>query len=89
MIIEALLNIIKNLLNILLIFELPALPEAVNDYISTFADYIGGGVGIVANYVPYEYLLSLFMLLLAVDAGIVIYKFVMWILKKIPMVNFK
>lgn len=87
MIIEMLLNAIYGIMNTLLVIELPKMPEQAMSYIETAFDYISAGAGILANYVYIDYLLILFFLLVAVDAGIMIYHFVMWIIKKIPMLG--
>lgn len=87
MIIEMLLNAIYNIMSVLLILDIPQMPETVNGYIETAFEYIVAGGGLLANYVPLPYLIVLFGILLAVDAGILVYHFVMWILKKIPMLG--
>lgn len=89
MIIELLLTLLKGLLSILLVFKIPQLPENVTGYIDTLFGYLETGASILSNYTPLSYLLTLFGLILAVDAGILIYKFVMWILRKIPILNIK
>lgn len=87
MIIELLLDAIYNILNTLLVLEIPPLPQDVTNYIDTAFTYIVAGAGIVANYTPLDYLMVLFGVLLAIDAGILVYHFVMWIVKKIPMLG--
>ena len=87
MIITALLNVIHFLLDKLLIFSIPKLPEQALDYIDTLFDYIVAGTGIVANYTPLSYLLTLFAIVISVDIALLLYKFVMWILRKIPMLG--
>lgn len=87
MIIEMLLNVLKNILNILLVFKIPSLPSNVTGYIDTLFGYLETGASILSNYTPLGYLLTLFGIIVAVDGGILIYHFVMWILKKIPMLS--
>lgn len=87
MLIELLLNLIYKLLGLLLIFEIPQLPSQVTIYIDSMFNYLVSGASILANYTPLSYLLTLFGIILAVDVGINIYHFVMWILKKIPMLS--
>ena len=89
MIIEALLNLIYGLMSVLMVLNIPDMPAEVQSYINSFFDYLASGVGIVANYVPLDYLLVLFGVILAVDVGIMLYHFIMWIIKKIPMLNVK
>lgn len=87
MIIEMLLDSIYNIMDILLVLEIPDLPTEVYGYIEQAFEYIVAGAGIVANYTPLPYLMVLFTTLLAIDAGIIIYHFVMWIVRKIPMLG--
>lgn len=87
MLIEALLNLLYNLLDILLFFEIPNLPTDVNTYLDMMFEYLVTGASIFANYAPLDYLLTLFGIIVAVDVGIIVYHFVMWILKKIPMLG--
>lgn len=87
MIITGLLNVIYFILDKLLIFSIPELPAQAQGYIDTLFDYMVGATGIVANYTPLGYLLILFGIILAVDVAILLYKFVMWILRKIPVLG--
>lgn len=87
MIIESIMTVLKNVLNLLLVINIPELPEQVMEYVNTFFDYMASGGGIVANYTPLGYLLVLLGVLIAVDVGIMVYHFVMWIIRKIPMVS--
>lgn len=87
MIIEMLLTVVYNLFDLLLIIELPSLPEGVTEYISIIFEYMVAGAGILANYTPFAYLITLFYVVLLVDGGIRLYHFVMWILNKIPMLD--
>lgn len=87
MIIQALLDGIYNIMSVLFVFDIPDLPSEVYGYIDTAFEYIVAGAGLLANYTPLSYLMILFGVLLAVDAGIVIYHLVMWIIKKIPMLG--
>lgn len=89
MIIELLLNAVYSLMNLLLVIEIPDLPNEIYGFIDQAFTYITSGAGIVANYTPFDYLMTLFFLLLAVDAGIMVYHFVMWIIRKIPMLGVK
>lgn len=85
MILESLMTIVYNVIDKLMILHIPALPDGVMGYIDTAFDYMATGAGILANYTPLGYLLTLFGVLLAVDVAIVLYHLVMWILRKIPM----
>lgn len=87
MILEMLLTLLKNLLNLLLVFKIPSLPDDALNYIETIFTYLESGASILANYTPLAYLLVLFGIIVAIDIAIGIYHFVMWILKKIPVIS--
>lgn len=88
MIIESLMKIILKVISVLTkAINIPSLPESVTGYMDTALDYIGTGVQFLAVYVNLEYLLVLFGIILAIDIGLGIYHFVMWIIKKIPMLG--
>lgn len=85
MIIEMLLDLLYKVMSLLMILDIPDLPTEVTGYIQTAFDYIVAGAGVLANYVHLGYLMILFGVLLAIDAGILVYHLVMWIIRKIPM----
>lgn len=87
MIIESLLNAVYWLMDKLMFFNIPNLPDEVYGHIDTAFTYISAGAGVVANYTPLPYLMTLFGVILAVDAGILVFNFVMWVLRKIPMLG--
>lgn len=87
MIIEMLMNVLYTVLNTLLFIKIPSMPTEVMGYIEQFFDYLVAGAGILANYAPLGYLMVLFGVILAVDAGVMVYKFVLWLIKKIPMLG--
>lgn len=88
MIIEMLLDALYSLFSLLTsAINIPGLPTEANDYITQFFSYLTAGAGILANYTPFAYIMVLFGVILAVDVGIKLYHFVMWIIKKIPMLG--
>lgn len=87
MILEMLLDVIYNILDLLLILDIPNMPTEALSYIDTAFDYLVAGAGVLANYTPLPYLLVLLGVVIAVDMGIMIYHFIMWIIKKIPMLG--
>lgn len=90
MIIESVLNVIYNLFELLTSpIDLPNLPASVGDFMADALTYISMGAGILANYTHFSYLVTLLGLVLAVEVGIMLYNFVMYILHKIPFVNIK
>lgn len=85
MIVELLADVLKAMLRLLMVFDLPNLPDEVMTYLNEMFGYIDAAGGLLANYTPLSYLLTLFGCVLAVDVGIGIYHIVMWVLAKIPV----
>lgn len=84
MIIEALMNIMFTLQDFLVPISIPQFPASVLTTLQEGMAYVEAGAGIVANYTPLPYLLTLFGIIVTVEAAIAIYNIVMWVLKKIP-----
>lgn len=90
MIIQALLDVIYAVFwTLTLPISIPAMPDGVKSFIAISLDYIGTGLAILGNFFDVAYLLSLFGLVVAVDVGIMVYKLVMWVIAKIPMLGVK
>lgn len=75
---------VQGLINGSMMFNIPLLPDEVLSYIDEFFDYLVVGAGILANYTPFTYLMTLLGIVISVDGAIAIYHFVMWVLRKIP-----
>lgn len=85
MIIEALLTLIKRLLELLLApIQIPDLPDSVQSVISQAMTYLLDGLGIFAAFTHYQFLMALLALVIVIEAAMLVYKFVLWVLKKIP-----
>ena len=85
MIVEALLTLVKGLLLLLLApFHIPALPENVASVLATVSDYLSSGLGILATFTHLHFLLVLFWIAFGIEAAFLVYKFVIWIIRKIP-----
>lgn len=92
MIIVGLMNLIKGLLSLLLVFNLPALPDSVHQTMLTVAGYLGDGISVIRAFIGPEamgVLATLMTLTLAINAAYFLYTGVMWILEKIPMLGIK
>lgn len=89
MIIQLLLTLVFGIMALLMQFEVPPMPEAVFGFLERGFEFIGMGAGILANYTHLPYLISLFGLVLMVDMAVSAYKFVMWVIKKIPLLGIK
>lgn len=88
MILELLLDMLYGIFSLLTTpINIPAFPEEVSEMLSVIFDYIVTGIKICNVFIPMYYFGILFGIILAIDAGIAIYKFVMWVLKKIPMLG--
>lgn len=88
MIVEALMNLLLSVFRLLTSpINIPSMPEAVSGYLTDFLGYIQTGLQILAVFTPLEYLLVLFGIIIAIDVGLAVYHFVMWVLKKIPMLG--
>ena len=87
MIIETLLNVIHTVLDTLLFFEIPSLPATVGEYLNTFFEYLTLGASILANYTPFSYLMTLFVIIVGIETSVHVYELVLWILRKIPMIG--
>lgn len=88
MIIKSLLNLLYNVFSSLTsAISIPSMPADIESYFNYFLSYINLGLQILANYTPLKYLLTLFGIVVAIEVGTAIYHFVMWVLKKIPMLG--
>lgn len=85
MIIKALLDLLYGVFALLTApINIPGLPDQAFQAVSNVTKYMLTGFAIVGAYVDINYLWTLFKLILAVDIGIGLYKFVMFIIRKIP-----
>lgn len=88
MIIESLMNLLLKLFGMLTsAINIPTLPDSVSTFMTDALSYIKTGLQLLAVYTNLEYLLILFGLIIAIDIGIAVYHFVMWVLRKIPMLG--
>lgn len=90
MIVEALMGMMYTVLDwITSIFNIPAMPSEVSTILQTVLDAMTMGLTYIANFTHLDYLLTLFGIVMAFDVGVLGYKAVMWILRKIPMLGIK
>lgn len=88
MIIEGLLGLVSSLLSLLLYpIHIPPLPDSVASILSQASVYLGDGLGIFAAFTHFSFLMSLFAIVVVIDAAMMVYKFVRWVLQKIPMAS--
>jgi hypothetical protein len=88
MIIQALLSLVKGLLLLLLLpFHIPSLPSNVETVLASVASYLSAGLGIFATFAHLHYILVLFWAAVGIEAAFLVYKFILWIIRKIPAVS--
>lgn len=88
MIIEMLLSALFNVFKLLTTpINIPPLPDSVQGYLDTAMQYVSAGAGVLANYTHLSYLLILLGVIVAIDVGVAVYHFVMWVIRKIPMLS--
>lgn len=88
MIIKGLFTIVTFLIN-LIPFNIPSFPNDISSYLTTFQGYITEAIGFVKFFLPWSYVVTLLRILLAIIIALELYKFLMWILRKIPMFGMK
>ena len=91
MIIEALLNLIIKLFTGLLSFvNIPQIPESTIENVSnTLNTIIEKAAPLIDLVIPYNVAKSLLIVVVAIEVAIPLYHFVMWVLKKIPMLSIR
>lgn len=88
MLIEGILAVIYNVFSVLTMpINIPSMPANVEAVMGEFLQWLQVGLQIVATFTHEGYLLVLFGIVVAVDVGVMLYKFVMWVLKKIPLLG--
>lgn len=86
MIIEGLLNLLSSLLGLLLTpIDIPSLPPEVATTLSAMYGYLADGLGIFAAFTHFSFLITLFGIVIVIDVAMLLYKFIRWVLQKIPM----
>lgn len=88
MIIQALLNVVKFLINIIFGWvHLPAVPVQIVSVVDRVFLYVKSGLGILWLFVPYELVKVMIPLVVAVVNFDKFYSFAVWVLKKIPVLG--
>lgn len=88
MIIKLFLDALYGVFNVLTLpIKIPSLDPSSVAFVEEGISYMNAGVGLLANYTDISYLLVLFGIIIGIDIGLAVYKFVMWILRKIPMAS--
>lgn len=88
MVIESIVNALCGLvLSITSFINIPDIPQSVMDNLNTFKTSIVSGYGLLSNYLNMSLVLGLLGTIIAIDVIIHAYYFIMWILRKIPVLN--
>lgn len=88
MIINSLMNVIYNLLSLVLSpLDIPGFPDGTEESVSQFFDLIFGSAESVIGLLVPTVVFVLLGIIVTVEVGIHLYHFVIWILKKIPMLG--
>ena len=85
-IIDALVSVIKVALSFI---NLPQMPQGIQNGVNWLFDQLEGAVSVIGFFVNWDTILILLPLLLLVVNLDKVYNFVMWILRKIPMLSIK
>lgn len=67
--------------------NLPDFPPDVDYYMQEAFDLMQEGVYILNNIMDMQYFLTISFIMIGIDVGIRVYHFIMWVIKKIPMLN--
>lgn len=92
MLISALLTLVYGVLSVLLVFNLPQLPDSVVTVANSLTGYITTGFAVLRAVVGdtcMGVLGVLFNLVILMNAAYMLYSLVMWVLRKIPMLGLK
>lgn len=88
MLVEGLMDVVYVLLSLLTApISIPGMPDEVKVFVAEALEYISFGISLLANWTDLGYLLTLFGLVLTVDVGLLLYRLVMWFVRKIPMLG--
>lgn len=63
------------------------LPPEVLQYVTVALDYMAEGAVVLSQFVDMGYLLVLWMIVLEIDLGILTFRALMWVLRKIPLLG--
>lgn len=91
MIIEALLNLIIKLFTGLLSFvNIPQIPEnTISNVGNTLNTIIEKGAPLIDLVIPYDVAKGLLIVVISIEVAIPVYHFVIWLMKKIPMLSIR
>lgn len=91
MIIEALFNVVTWLISLLFgwLPSFPPVPESVSSSVDSLIDILVSGFSLVTFFIPVDVFQVCVPILIIVFTAEPIYYFVLWLAKKIPLLNIK
>lgn len=90
MLVNALISVIYSLFNIVFGFvHLPSFPDGVSSYLNAFQVYFKSGIRLLSVVINMSYVATLFTIFISLVVIFELYKFIMWVLKKIPILGIK
>ena len=90
MIVQLLLKLVYNFLSLLLVFDLPSMPDDVYTYISDALSYVSSGIDLLSGFIGSSaviYLGALLSIVVLIESAWLVYRFIMWVLRKIPILG--
>lgn len=88
MLIEILCNLILAVLRVLLLpIQIEGLPEDVRTVFATLVAYLIDGSRVVCAYIHVPYISALLAFVIALSALVNGWRFIKWVLRKIPFIN--
>lgn len=88
MLIEILCNMILAVLRVLLLpIQIEGLPEDVRTVFATLVAYLIDGSRVVCAYIHVPYISALLAFVIALSALVNGWRFIKWVLRKIPFIN--
>lgn len=90
MIIEAVCKVVYNLLNALMVFALPSLPDSIMTILGQVSGYMVTGVSIMRSFfgdTAMNVMAICLGLILALVAAGVVWQVIIWVLRKIPFLH--
>lgn len=90
MIIQMLLTVIYQVFSFMLSgVSIPKAPPELSVFFAQALEYMISGLSIASNFIDLDYLVVLFGIVIAVDVGLMFYRFFIWFIKKIPFLGIK
>lgn len=89
MLLSALLSLVNFLIN-LIPFNLPGFPDSFDSTITLVQGYLQGAISFIYAYViDYNVVSTVFSIIIIWIGAKYSYRFLMWVIRKIPMINIK